>query len=138
LVVLFRALGTISDKNIMSRVCFDCPDDTEMGEALRASLEEAKIIETQEEALDYISKRGSAQAYIKENRINFSKLLLEGEFLPHISTSPHELQKKSYFLGYMVNKLLKAYLGRIDEDDRDYYGKKRLDMAGSLLAGQFR
>jgi len=38
----------------------------------------------------------------------------------------------------MVNKLLRAYLGRIQEDDRDYYGKKRLDMAGSLLAGHFR
>jgi DNA-directed RNA polymerase II subunit RPB2 len=38
----------------------------------------------------------------------------------------------------MANKLLKAYLGRIEEDDRDYYGKKRLDMAGSLLAAHFR
>lgn len=38
----------------------------------------------------------------------------------------------------MTNKLLKAYLGRIQEDDRDYYGKKRLDMAGSLLATHFR
>ncbi len=85
--------------------------------------------------MDYIAKRGSAQAYIKENRIQYSKLLLEGDFLPHISTAPNDLPKKSYFLGYMVNKLLKAYLGRIEEDDRDYYGKKRLDMAGSLLAG---
>lgn len=38
----------------------------------------------------------------------------------------------------MVNKLLRAFLGRIQEDDRDYYGKKRLDMAGSLLASHFR
>jgi DNA-directed RNA polymerase II subunit RPB2 len=138
LVILFRALGAISDKMIMSRVCFDCPDDTEMGEALRASLEEAKIIDSQEEALDYIGKRGSAQAFIKENRLNYAKLLLESEFLPHVSTAPSGMAKKAYFLGYMVNKLLKAYLGRIDEDDRDYYGKKRLDMAGSLLATHFR
>ena len=88
LVVLFRALGTTSDRMIMSRVCFDCPDDTEMGEALRPSLEEAKVIDSQEEALDFIAKRGSAQAYIKDNRLNFTKLLLESEFLPHISTQP--------------------------------------------------
>jgi len=138
LVVLFRALGTISDRMIMSRVCFDCPDDPEMGEALRPSLEEAKVIDSQEEALDFIAKRGSAQAYIKENRLNFTKLLLESEFLPHISVQPSDLPKKGYFLGYMTNKLLKAYLGRIQEDDRDYYGKKRLDMAGSLLAAHFR
>ncbi len=105
---------------------------------MRASLEEAKIIETQEEALDYIAKRGNAQAFIKENRLNYTRLILESEFLPHVSTRPNDVHRKSFFLGYMANKLIRAYLGRIDEDDRDYYGKKRLDMAGSLLAGHFR
>ena len=38
----------------------------------------------------------------------------------------------------MVNRLLQASLGRATEDDRDHYGKKRLDMAGTLLAGLFR
>jgi DNA-directed RNA polymerase II subunit RPB2 len=38
----------------------------------------------------------------------------------------------------MVNRLIQASLGRTPEDDRDYYGKKRLDMAGSLLSGLFR
>ena len=42
------------------------------------------------------------------------------------------------FLGYMANKLVKGSLGVINEDDRDYYGKKRLDMAGSLLGNNFR
>lgn len=48
------------------------------------------------------------------------------------------MYKKSFFLGYMANKLVKASLGMINEDDRDYYGKKRLDMAGSLLGANFR
>ena len=60
LVVLFRALGCLSDKHILNRICFDCPDSTEMKEALRGSLELAKMIETQEDALDYIAKRGAA------------------------------------------------------------------------------
>lgn len=139
LVILFRALNCVSDKSILARICFDCgTEDAEMSEALRASLEESKLIDTQEEALDYIAKRGSAQAYIKENRLNYTKLLLESEFLPHVSVLPNDLHKKAFFLGYMANKLVKAYLGRIDEDDRDYYGKKRLDMAGALLATHFR
>lgn len=29
-------------------------------------------------------------------------------------------------------------LGRLEEDDRDHFGKKRLDLAGPLLASQFR
>jgi len=38
----------------------------------------------------------------------------------------------------MANKLVKASIGIIEQDDRDYYGKKRLDMAGSLLSTHFR
>lgn len=51
---------------------------------------------------------------------------------------PDGMYKKSFFLGYMANKLVKASLGFVNEDDRDYYGKKRLDMAGSLLGSNFR
>lgn len=58
--------------------------------------------------------------------------------MPHVSTLPDGMYKKSFFLGYMANKLIKASLGKIQEDDRDYYGKKRLDMSGSLLASYFR
>ena len=59
-MILFRALGCVSDKQILSKICFDSPDDTEMCEALRPSLDEANIVESEEEALDYIAKRGSA------------------------------------------------------------------------------
>ena len=38
----------------------------------------------------------------------------------------------------MVNRLLIGALGRSAEDDRDYYGKKRLEMAGTLLASLYR
>jgi DNA-directed RNA polymerase II subunit RPB2 len=34
----------------------------------------------------------------------------------------------------MVNRLIQASLGRTPEDDRDYYGKKRMDMAGQLMS----
>ena len=138
LVILFRALNCLSDKHILNRICFDCPDNTEMKEALRPSLELAKMIDTQEDALDFIAKRGAAQAYTKDKRIVYAKLLLESEFLPHVSTLPEGMYKKSFFLGYMANKLVKASLGMVNEDDRDYYGKKRLDMAGSLLGNHFR
>jgi DNA-directed RNA polymerase beta subunit len=38
----------------------------------------------------------------------------------------------------MVNRLIQGSLGRAGEDDRDYYGKKRMDMAGALLSNLFR
>ena len=75
---------------------------------------------------------------MKEKRIIYAKLLLETEFLPHVSTKSNGALQKSFFLGYMANKLIKASIGVITEDDRDYYGKKRLDMAGLLLTTHFR
>jgi DNA-directed RNA polymerase II subunit RPB2 len=70
--------------------------------------------------------------------VRWATLLLEEDFLPHVSTGRDGSLKKAYFVGYMVNRLLTAALGRATEDDRDYYGKKRLEMAGTLLASLFR
>lgn len=38
----------------------------------------------------------------------------------------------------MVNRLLLVALGRREEDDRDHYANKRLDLGGPLLAQLFR
>ena len=46
--------------------------------------------------------------------------------------------KKAYFFGYMIHRLLLAVLERRELDDRDHFGKKRLDLAGPLLAALFR
>jgi len=75
-----------------------------------------------------------ASSYHIQKRISFATNLLMVDFLPHISQSSEGMLKKAYFVGYMVNRLLKASLGHTGEDDRDYYGKKRLDMCGSLLS----
>jgi len=37
----------------------------------------------------------------------------------------------------MTFRLISASLGRAPEDDRDHYGKKRLDMSGALLGTLF-
>jgi DNA-directed RNA polymerase II subunit RPB2 len=38
----------------------------------------------------------------------------------------------------VVHRLLLVVLGRREEDDRDHYGNKRLDLGGPLCAGLFR
>jgi DNA-directed RNA polymerase II subunit RPB2 len=58
--------------------------------------------------------------------------------LPHVGVRSGDEFKKAFYTGYMVNRLITAYLGRATEDDRDYYGKKRLDMAGTLMCNVFR
>ena len=135
--ILLRALDIIPDKAIQDLMIYDMKD-TDMIDMLRASLEEAQTIRTREDALDYIAKKGSAYATNREVRMKYALTLLEGEFLPHISTESDGNLKKAYFVGYMVNRLLVGALGRSTEDDRDYYGKKRLEMAGTLLASLYR
>ena len=64
--------------------------------------------------------------------------MLDKELLPHVSTDTGGFVEKAYFIGYMVHRLISAALGRSSEDDRDHYGKKRVDLSGALLTGLFR
>lgn len=137
IVILFRALGFVADRDILDHILFDY-NDISLLELLRPSLEEAFVIQTQDVALDFIGRRGSAEGVSRNKRIQYTKEILQREMLPHVSTTAGNESKKAFFIGYMVHRLCNAALGRANEDDRDHYGKKRLDMAGSLFAGLFR
>lgn len=63
---------------------------------------------------------------------------LMDKVLPHVGMDKSSFRQKAYFIGYMVKKLLYGFLGKVDEDDRDHYGKKRLDMTGTLMIGLFK
>ena len=63
-------------------------------------------------------------------KINYVKDVILKEYLNHLG---NDNQKKLYFTGYMVNKLLKGYLGIIPLDDRDSHLNKRFETTGYLL-----
>ncbi|QCE13535.1 DNA-directed RNA polymerase II subunit RPB2 [Vigna unguiculata] len=137
IVIVFRALGFVADKQILEHICYDF-SDTQMMELLRPSLEEAFVIQNQQVALDYIGKRGATVGVTKEKRIKYAKEILQKEMLPHVAIGEYCETKKAYYFGYIIHRLLLCALGRRAEDDRDHYGKKRLDLAGPLLGGLFR
>ena len=64
----------------------------------------------------------------------FTSEVLNNDLFPHCQT----MEQKIYFLGYMVNKLLRCYFGEIHIDDRDSYVNKRIDLTGTLLNNLFR
>ncbi|KAH7436458.1 hypothetical protein KP509_05G020900 [Ceratopteris richardii] len=136
-IVVFRALGFVADKDILEHMCYDF-NDTAMMELLRPSLEESFVIQNQQVALDYIGKRGSTVGVAREKRIKYAKEILQKEMLPHVGVGEFCETKKAYFFGYIIHRLLLCALGRRAEDDRDHYGNKRLDLAGPLLGGFFR
>lgn len=137
-VICFRALGVLSDKEILERICYVF-SDMELMERFRPSLEEASVIGSRNLALDFIGKRGSATEVDRDKRVAYAKIqVLQRNFLPHMGTEEGGETKKSYFLGYMCHRLLECSLGRREQDDRDHYKNKRLDMSGPLLSMLFR
>ena len=137
IAILFRALGIVSDEDFLNHICYD-RSDSQMMEMLKPCIEESLPIQSRELALDWLSKRGNALAQNREKRIKFARDIMEKEFLPHISQEQGHEAQKAFFLGYMVHRLLQCALGRREVDDRDHFGKKRLDLAGPLLASLFR
>lgn len=136
-VVIFRALGFVSDRDIIEHIVYDFKD-TEMMERFRPSLEEASPIQNQIVALDYIGTRGSAQNVSRRERVQYARDILQKEVLPHVGCDDNIETKKAFFMGYIIHKMLMCSLGRLEEDDRDHLGNKRLDLAGPLLGGLFR
>lgn len=137
IMVLFRALGFVSDRSILEFIISDF-DDAEMMELIKPSIDEAFVVQEQNVALNFIGARGARPGITMEKRIKFAKEVLQKEMLPHISVSASSERKKAFFLGYMVHRLLLVALGRRELDDRDHFGSKRLDLAGPLLSILFR
>ena len=137
LVVVFRALDIVSDADILEKICFD-QSDKEMMDLLMGSLQEGQPIQGADLARDFIAKRGNNPNLKAHERQKHATDILQKEFLPHIGQDPSAGTRKAFFLGYMVNRLLRCALGRAEPDDRDHLGKKRLDLAGPLIANLFR
>jgi DNA-directed RNA polymerase II subunit RPB2 len=142
LFVVFRALGIISDKDICEYISLDVHDETtkQILESLRASIIDSNSILTQEDALKVVT---SNVMYTPMNmdketgaakKRGFANEVLHNDLFPHSQTQ----KQKIYFLGYMVNRLLKCSLGLAKQDDRDSYLNKRIDLTGALLNNLFR
>lgn len=146
--ILFRALGVESDNDIINTIVYDI-NDTDMINLVRISLENSRSedknikIMTQEAAFDYlinkirVPKRYSdtdEQVRITQKKIHLESLL-KNNFLPHMKP---DKTTKAYYLGYMINRLLQCYLGRISKDDRDSYVNKRVDLPGNLIFELFK
>jgi len=130
LFILMRALGVISDKEIMETCLLDIEKYEYFLEQFTPSVYDAGFIFTQETALKYISPltKGKTISHVKE--------ILMIYFLPHIGEL--NLRDKALYLGYIVKKLLSVSLGLEKPTDRDSYKYKRIEMSGMLMQQLFR
>jgi DNA-directed RNA polymerase II subunit RPB2 len=142
--ILFRALKIQSDKDICNKIVLDIdnPKYKDILVFLQASIVDAETsnISGYDEAVEYITGHAmytpinmTKEAGAIKKR-DFTIEVLNNDLFPHCRT----LDQKIYFLGYMVNKVIRARLNLIQQDDRDSYLNKRIDLTGSLLNNLFR
>jgi len=142
LFVVFRALGVMSDKEICKHIVLDIDDETTKPilDSLQASIIDANTVMTQEDALKIITSNVmytpmnmDKEAGAAKKR-TFTQDVLGNDLFPHC----HSSIQKIYFLGYMVNRVLRCSLDMAKQDDRDSYVNKRVDLTGALLNNLFR
>ena len=131
LFILFRALGRVSDKDIIQSIIYDSDSPglkQKLYELLEPSIKDSQMVYTQKEAYKLLMMHTKGKETL--NVIE----LLKNNFLPNYDTN----EEKTYFLGYAVRKLLLTRCKVINETDRDSYSFKRIDLAGSLLLELYR
>ena len=130
LFILMRALGVISDKSIIEYCLLDLDTNSNMIDLFIPSVHDANQIFTQMNALEYM------RHLTKRNTITSVIDILMNYFLPHIGED--NFLNKAYYIGFMVNKILRVYMGREKATDRDNFKFKRVETSGTLIYGLFR
>lgn len=134
--VMFRALGIVSDKEIIQHIVYDMDniDNKKIITELMACCEDACDIHTQENAeavlikvMTGVNKTSNPTELLKHNIVN--------DFLPHVGKN---YRRKALYLGYMIRKMIRIYLGYDTYDNRDSYMNKRIDTPGILMSNLFR
>ena len=147
IVILLRALGLETDKEIIYNCCYDL-NDTNMVNLLKNSIDKAfdenenKIL-TQEQAYNFIinhklknsnySTGDADRDRIRKER--FLNKIIFTNLLPHLGD---DKSLKIKYIGYMANKLFNVLLKRTEPDSRDDFTNKRIDTIGVSMGQLFR
>ncbi len=130
LFILMRALGVASDKSIIEYCLLDLEKNSSYIDLFIPSIHDANYIFNQETALKYIA------TFTKRRTITGVLDILMNYFLPHIGEK--NFLDKAYYVGYMVKRMLRVYMGEEQPTDRDNFKYKRIELSGSLIYDLFR
>ena len=137
LYIVFCALGITERADVEQLLLSGGADDEQLKRFFKPTLLESHMVRQRAVALDYIGKRAAIVAPTLEKRIETARQTLARELLPHLGGDDAALVK-ACFLGRMARKLGLVALGRSKVDDRDSFGAKRVDLAGTLLESLFK
>ncbi|GJD11700.1 DNA-directed RNA polymerase III subunit RPC2 [Galdieria sulphuraria] len=133
--IVFKALEVESDQEIVQLI----GSEPVFAQALLPCIEEciSRHVQNRNEALEYIGSRVRLfrKGYsFRRSTIEEAQEVLAGVILSHIPTYQHNFRNKSIYLAFMVRRLLTVAENLTTVDDKDYYGNKRLELAGQLLS----
>jgi len=133
--VMFKALGIINDKEIIQHIVYDLDnkDNERIINELMACCEDSCDINTQDQAEQVLIKIMTGVKNIKAKEILQNNII--NDFLPHVGKC---YRRKALYLGYMIRKMIRIYLGYDTYDNRDSYMNKRIDTPGILMSNLFR
>ena len=136
LFILMKALGALTDRESVYYIIDNNGTDVDesIKRLLKDSLCDASAIKTEIDAISYIASHiasYSNNSLVDDAKISYCKQILRSELLIHLGYEKH---RKLFYIGYMVNELLRCHLGDTEISDRDNYQNKRLDTCGPLLA----
>jgi DNA-directed RNA polymerase beta subunit len=147
LFIMFRALGVISDKEIVELINGNI--DTEYDMILMECILDAGEIFTKEAAHELLSRHlgsgggiretltASSLSSVRSTRDKAVSEIIAEEFLPHVGGADMAYEK-ACFLAVMTKKVLDVYHNKIPYDDRDAYPNKKIELPGNLLGNLFR
>jgi DNA-directed RNA polymerase II subunit RPB2 len=130
LFVVFRALGIVSDKDIITMCLLDLEKYETMVDLFIPSVHDAGGILSQQTALEFIA------TFTKLGTVTYVLEILADYFLPHVGEVAYI--QKAYYLGYIVFRLLCVSSGLEQPTDRDNFKYKRVELVGSLIYDLFR
>jgi DNA-directed RNA polymerase III subunit RPC2 len=141
IAIILKAMGVESDLELVQLV----GSEPEIIDCLTLSMEEpVKLgIYTQMQALRYIGNkirgRASNISYSSSYRKpqppeDEARDVLANVVLSHIPVVNFDFRGKCIYVGHIVRRVVMVHMGKSSLDDKDYYGNKRLELAGSLLS----
>ena len=87
---------------------------------------------TRKDALKYLSNR--IKTFHRNNDIQLTIETISSILLAHVPVIKGNYHPKAVYLSLMIKKLIQAIKDGNTIDDKDYYGNKRLELAGQLIS----
>ena len=143
-IILLKSMGMELDRDILDLL------GVEFSDILEWSILEAKVsgITSSRQAIHYVMQRFNSKI-IREKETNnlykkkdiqnekkFFSYIIDKNILAHLSIKNNSktLEEKTIFISLMVRRIFLTFNQSFIQDNKDYFGNKRLDLAGELVS----